>query len=339
MRSARGKAIGAVILATLAWGSTPVFIKIFSEPDHFPAIECQEALDPFTQTVGRYGAALIGLLILSLLKKDMRLTRLKRRWWLLMLVPTLPNIALQICWVGAFYFLMPTMASLLAKLATILSLAFTYIFFRDERKLIGSWKFLTAAVVGLGAAVGVVLSSVARPIDPAAARPAAEGAVLLYGALLIVGSSTFWGLYSVGIKFVMRKNAIPSAPAFVIAAVYMVVAFMVLTALFGDYGKFARIGWKLTGLIVLSGTVNIAVPHILYYYSIRRVGVAVTALVTMCTTFITAALSFAVFGEMLTVEQTCLGLVLMTSAAAAVWLSRRDRTAPRKLPLREPPID
>jgi drug/metabolite transporter (DMT)-like permease len=339
MSTPRGKAILAVVLATLAWGTTGVFIRFFSHPGRFAAFADAPRMDPFTQTLGRYGVALGVLLILGLFRRRMRIDRLKGRWWLLMLVPAVPNIAMQVFWVSAYYYAKPIMVSLLAKLAVLLSLTFTYIFFRDERRLIGNWRLLGAALLGVGAAVGVVLAAAPAGPSPAATHSAADGADLVVGALLVVGSSTCWALYSVGVKFVMRREPIPSGGAFVIAAVYMVAAFAVMTAIWGRYGLFARAGWPVLGLLVLSGTLNIAIPHVLYYYSIRHLGVAVTALVTMCTTFVTAALSIPIFQEVLTVGQLGFGAMLMGSAATAVWLSRRRIRPPREPSMPEPPIE
>jgi len=330
MSSSRGTAVSAALGATLGWGCTPVFIKLFTQPSKIPWLAGAPNLDLFTQTLGRYGAAFIVLLIMGLFQRSMRVTRLKARHWGLMLIPSVPNIVMQVFWVGAYYFeIGPTTISLLSKLSTILSLTFTYLFFRDERRLLGNRRFLLLAMAGVGCAVGVVLS----------AGKLEFGTVGL-GALFIVGSSTFWALYSVGIKYVMRREAIPSGGAFVIAAAYMVAAFAVMTLIRGDYTLFARAGWRLNVLLAVSGAVNIAIPHVLYYHSIRRLGVAVTALVTMCGTFITAAVSFAVFRETLTTGQILFGLALMASAAGAVWLSRATQPhAEPKTPLREPAID
>jgi drug/metabolite transporter (DMT)-like permease len=331
MSSTRGKAVAAALGATLGWGCTPVFIKLFGNPREVSWLAGAPELDLFTQTLGRYGAALIALLVMGLFQQSMRLTRLKARHWGLMLIPSVPNIIMQVFWVGAFYFdIAPTMGSLLAKLSTILSLAFTYLFFRDERRLLGNRWFLLMAAAGVGSAVGVVLT----------AGELKFGTVGL-GALFLVGSSIFWALYSVGIKYVMRREPIPSGGAFVIAAAYMVAAFAVMTLIGGRYSLFLEAGWKLNVLLAVSGVVNIAVPHVLYYHAIRRLGVAVTALVTMCGTFVTAALSVAVFGQMqLTLGQILFGLALMASAGGAVWLSHsKQPDAEPKTPLREPAID
>jgi drug/metabolite transporter (DMT)-like permease len=323
--SQRRRGILAVIVATCGWGTTPVIIRLLGHASEYPQwFGTVPDLDPYTQTIGRYGVALIVLLLMGLFSPSMRLRRLKGRYWLWMLVPGMPNIVMQVCWVNAYYHrIMPTMGMLLSELSLVLSLAFTYAFFRDERHVIGSRSFLLLVLLALGAAAGVVVMA---PLQ------GAELPVFGLGVLFICGSSLFWAFYSVGIKFATQRKQIPSGPAFLIASVYMVAAFAVMTAFAGGYEKLAQIGWRLSAVVALGGCVNIAIPHVLYYYAIRRLGIATAALVTLCATFVTAAVSFAVFGEMLTLGQIGFGAVLMASAGAAVWLGevRRGRAVVRR---------
>jgi drug/metabolite transporter (DMT)-like permease len=83
-------------------------------------------------------------------------------------------------------------------------------------------------------------------------------------------------------------------------------------------------GWN---AVVLSGITGIALGHVLYYTSLRRLGATTPSLVQLAQPFIVVVISYFVFREKLSVPQLVFGIVLVAGSAMAI-LSKKDTSPP-----------
>jgi drug/metabolite transporter (DMT)-like permease len=74
-------------------------------------------------------------------------------------------------------------------------------------------------------------------------------------------------------------------------------------------------GWVST---IVSGILGIAVGHVLYYISIRRLGSTTPSLVQLAQPFIVVVVSYFVFGELFNIPQLIFGVILVAGSATAL---------------------
>jgi len=75
----------------------------------------------------------------------------------------------------------------------------------------------------------------------------------------------------------------------------------------------------------MSGIIPIALAHVIFYASIKRIGTTIPSLVLLLTPFSVLALSNAIFGEKLSLGQWFSGLVLIVGAGLALWAQKSLR--------------
>jgi drug/metabolite transporter (DMT)-like permease len=83
-------------------------------------------------------------------------------------------------------------------------------------------------------------------------------------------------------------------------------------------------GWN---AVVISGVTGIALGHVFYYISIRRLGATTPSLVQLTQPFIVVVISYFVFSERLSVPQLFFGIILVAGSALAI-LAKKDTATP-----------
>jgi drug/metabolite transporter (DMT)-like permease len=135
---------------------------------------------------------------------------------------------------------------------------------------------------------------------------------MLYGFL--------WGLYAIAVKVAFR--GIDSRIGFSVVSIYTVVALFILTMFMGQPNKCLEMpvsGWV---SIVVSGVMGIALGHVFYYISIRRIGSTTPSLVQLAQPFIVVVVSYFIFGESLNALQWVFGIVLVAGSATAIFAEK-----------------
>ena len=140
---------------------------------------------------------------------------------------------------------------------------------------------------------------------------------LLYGLL--------WGFYAVAVKVAFR--GIDSRIGFSVVSIYTVVALFILTMFMGQPSKCLEMSFGGWNAVVISGVTGIALGHVFYYISIRRLGATTPSLVQLAQPFIVVVISYFIFGERLSVPQLVFGVVLVAGSAMAI-LAKRDADSP-----------
>jgi drug/metabolite transporter (DMT)-like permease len=276
----------------ICWSSAPLFIKYLTG-----------YLDLWTQNLLRYLAAC--LFWLPFLLADARAGRLPKAVWKRALLPFIPNIIMQTLWAAAFYYIDPGFASLLSMTAFLWVIILSIIFFSDERRLLGNRLFRLSILLSVVGLAGVMLF---HPAFMLSYTKIGIAIVLLYGLI--------WGFYGVAVKIAFRD--IDSRTGFSVVSVYTVVGLFVLTLFMGEPQKCLEmpfVGWAAA---VVSGVTGIALGHVLYYTSIRRIGSTTPSLVQLAQPFVVVVISYFVFSEALNPLQWVFGIVLIAGSASAI---------------------
>ncbi|MFH1371221.1 MAG: DMT family transporter [Planctomycetota bacterium] len=276
----------------ICWSSAPLFIEYLT--GH---------LDLWTQNLLRYAAAC--LFWLPFLIADARAGRLPKAVWNRALLPFIPNIIMQTLWAAAFYYIDPGFASLLSMTGFLWVIILSIIFFAEEKRLLGNRLFRLSILLSVVGLAGVIFF---HPAFMQSYTKMGITIVLLYGLI--------WGFYGVAVKIAFRD--IDSRTGFSVVSIYTVVALFILTMFMGQPQKCLDMplaGWVAT---VVSGVTGIALGHVLYYTSIRRLGSTTPSLVQLAQPFVVAVISYFVFSEVLNPLQWGFGIVLIAGSALAI---------------------
>jgi drug/metabolite transporter (DMT)-like permease len=285
----------------ICWSSAPLFIKYLTG-----------YLDLWTQNVLRYVAAC--LFWLPVLLVAAKKGQLPKAVWKRALLPFIPNIFMQNLWTAAFYHIDPGFASLLSTTAFLWVIILSVIFFADERQHLSSrlfWLSIFLSILGL---MGVIFSN---PAFTLSYTIIGISVTLLYGLL--------WGIYAVLVKVAFR--GIDSRIGFSVVSIYTVIALFILTMFMGQPSKCLELSFYGWNAIVISGITGIALGHVFYYTSLRRLGATTPSLVQLAQPFIVVVISYFVFSERLSVPQLVFGVVLVAGSAMAI-LAKRDADSP-----------
>jgi drug/metabolite transporter (DMT)-like permease len=251
---------------------------------------------------------------LPFLLAEARAGRVPRAVWKRALLPFIPNIVMQNLWAAAFYYIDPGFASLLSTTAFLWVIILSVIFFADERRLLASRLFWLSVVMSAAGLTGVMFF-----------HPAFTHSYTIIGIVIILCYGFIWGLYAVAVKVALR--GIDSRIGFSVVSIYTVIALFILTLFVGQPQKCLEMPFNGWAAVVVSGVTGIALGHVLYYVSIRRLGTTTPSLVQLAQPFIVVVISFFVFGEKLNFMQLIFGVILVAGSAMAI-LSKSNTVSP-----------
>ena len=285
----------------ICWSSAPIFIKYLTG-----------YLDLWTQNLLRYGAAC--LFWLPFLFITAKKGQLPKAVWKRALLPFIPNIITQNLWAAAFYYIDPGFASLLSTTAFLWVIILSVIFFANEKQHLSNRLFRLSIILSLVGLMGVMFF-----------HPAFTRSYTIIGIAMIILYGLIWGLYAVAVKVAFR--GIDSRTGFSVVSIYTVVALFILTMFMGQPSKCLEMPFGGWAAVVISGVTGIALGHVFYYISIRRLGATTPSLVQLAQPFIVVVISYFVFSERLSVPQLVFGVVLVAGSALAI-LAKKDTATP-----------
>jgi drug/metabolite transporter (DMT)-like permease len=285
----------------ICWSSAPLFIKYLTG-----------YLDLWTQNLLRYAAAcLFWLPFLFIAAKK---GQLPKSVWKRAILPFIPNIISQNLWAAAFYYIDPGFASLLSMTAFLWVIILSVIFFADERQHLSNRLFRLSIILSLVGLMGVMFF-----------HPAFTHSYTIIGIVIVILYGIIWGLYAIAVKVAFR--GIDSRIGFSVVSIYTVVALFILTMFMGQPGKCLEMTFNGWFAVIVSGVTGIAMGHVFYYISIRRLGPTTPSLVQLAQPFIVVVFSYFLFSEKLSVPQLVFGVVLVAGSALAI-LAKRDSSSP-----------
>ncbi len=286
MRSRRKGYLG--ILGTLIlWSWAVIFIKILAS-----------YFDPITQNFYRYSSAALALTIISAsLSNTRKHVRLKITWTLI--VPAIMVFLYQIFTVYGIYMTEATIAALLMRTNVIFTNAMSFLLFEEERRLIGTRKFMLGLLIAFIGIIGVTLRD-SHDI----------GALTIdLGALMVLLGTIFWASYTVSVKISLREAdpLILTTIVFSLASLF----FLPVTLLLGDIGLVMKVSPDVNLMLIGSGILCVGIGNFLNYIAIMELGVAVTASLQLMTPLLTGVFSYMVMGERLTEMDLLFGGLLL----------------------------
>jgi drug/metabolite transporter (DMT)-like permease len=286
----------AAVLATVLIWSTPSLFQFY----------LNRFYDPFAQNFYRYSIAFLAILPLAIHRFRRSGPRLGWNVVGICLLPALPNVVHQITQVVSLFYMGPGVYAVFIRSSVIMTALLALIFFPEERWIIRQWQFQLGTLLGLFGAVGVFWF---QPSQGTSRQ------VSLGGLAIAFTASFCWALYGVLVK--------KPAAQFGTIRSFGVISFLTsamlfpLTWAFGKIGTPFQVAAEVNWILIGSAVLCITLAHVLYYFAIREIGVALSQTLQLLTPLGALALSAWIFHERLTATQLVCAVVLLFGAFLA----------------------
>ncbi len=293
--------IGAatIILTLVGWSSIPLFLKHFSH-----------VIDAWTANGWRYTfSALVWLPVLVL---GWRRKSLPPGLWKAALWPSVFNTVAQACFALAPYYVDPGLMTFSLRIHIVFVTVGAAIFFAAERRVIRtSWFLVGVALVFLGAAGTIAL------------KPGGIGGGTARGVALSLASGFLYACYSLAVRRTM--HGMNPLQAFAAISQYTAVGVMIPMFIWGKHGGADALGLSPSQMTLLlaSALIGIGLGHTLYYVSMARLGLAVSAGVVQLQPVLVSIASYFMFGERLTIPQWICGGAAIAGAGMILLAQQR----------------
>ena len=301
-QSAKATAVACLVVATLCWGSIPIFLRYFTN-----------FLGPWTVNGIRYSTAAVFWLpfVLVLWPRSRReASSASRSPWRDALVPFLVNVFGQVGYGVSPYFLPASTIGFALRVSFLFTVVLGFVFLAEERPLARRPAFWLGAVASL-AGVALLFAGRLRLGD----------GNFLVGMAILLAATLSWGAYGVSVRKFMAPY--PARLSFGIISIYTSSVLLVLMVALGRLGRLADLSLGLWGMLIGSGLLGVAFGHVLYFRALHRLGPIVCAGVMLATPFVTYLGAALFLGERLTVVQFAGGLLVVVGGA--VLLMTRSR--------------
>ncbi len=283
--------IVTILLTLGGWTSIPLFLRYFAE-----------LIDPWTANGWRY--ALSSLIWAPVLVWVWRKGTTPKGLWRAALLPSAFNAAAQVGFGVAPYYISPGLMTFSLRFQIVFVAIAAAIMFPAERAIIRKPMFITGLCMVLVGTFSTILLN-----------PSGLGGGTGWGVALSIAS----GLGYAGYALAVRKQMQGMNPIVAFAAVSQYTS-LVLVVLMLILGK--QSGWAVFELsqpnlwyLALSSVVGIGLGHTFYFFSIARLGLAVSAGVVQLQPITVSIASAILFHEMLTSGQWVTGVIAISGAA------------------------
>lgn len=293
-----------ILLTLLGWSSIPLFLKHFAS-----------SIDPWTANGWRYTiSALIWLPVIFHYR--LRGT-FPRGLWKAALVPSVFNIAAQVCFAIAPYKIDPGLLTFSMRLQIVFLTAGAAVLFAAERRIIRSGGYIAGMSMVILGTIGTLILN-----------PGGLGGGTAAGVTLAIGAGFLYASYALAVRHYM--HGLPSLVAFAVISQYTAAAILALMLIFGkDHGaQVFELSVNQQALLALSAVIGIGLGHTLYFASIARLGLAVSAGVVQLQPIAVSIGSFFLFNERLTTGQWAMGVTAVIGAG--LMLVAQHRVAGRE---------
>jgi len=300
--------VATIVLTLIGWSSIPLFLKYFSD-----------FIDPWTANGWRY--AISAVLWMPVLVWAYSRRRVPNKLWTAAFIPSIFNALGQICFAWAPYLIDPGLMTFGLRLQIVFVAIGAATLFASERALLRRPAFLIGLIVVAGGTLATVLF-----------KDGGFQAKSTLGIIIAIASGLFYACYALSVrKFMTGMNPIVAFAA--VSQYTSLVLVLLMLVIVPDHGVGV---FKLTDtqllLLVVSSVVGIGLGHTLYFYSIGRLGVAVSAGVVQLQPFIVSIFSVFMFNEKLLPIQWVTGCIAVCGAAIMLvtqhrWAMQRAKEA------------
>ena len=290
----------------LSKGYAAVFatVVIWSAPSLFQYY-LNDYYDPWAQNFYRYAVACAAIAPFAIYWSR-RGPAISRRAILLCLIPCLPNVVHQVTQVMALFYMGPGVYAIFTRSSVIFTALLALFFFPEERYVIRQWQFIVGTLLGLIGAFGVIWFQAGF----------VTGHIPLAGLAIAFTATFCWALYGI---FVKRPSAeLGSIRSFGLISLITSALLLPLTLAFGNITTPLQVTWEVNANLVISAVTCITLAHILYYISIREIGVALAQTLQLLCPAGALALSWWIFGERLNAAQLWSAGILLFGAFLAM---------------------
>lgn len=305
------------MLTLLSWAAVPLFLRQF---------RLDGVIDPYTANGWRYGlSALFWLPYLAWLASK---GRLPRALLLAAAVPVGFNILGQTAFAWGPTLLEPGFFSFVFRIQIVFVTLGAYVLFPPERAVLHTVRYWVGVALVAAGSVGLFLFRDQSAVAGHTSAP--HDGTFWLGVAVAVASGVLFAGYGLSVRYFVSKYH-PVA-AFGVICQFTAVGMVCVMLVMGRGHGASALGmnafqWT---MLILSAFIGIAISHVTYYASLRRLGVSVTSGVIQLQPIITAAGSMLIFGERMTGLQWLSGLVgvggalLMLAAGASVHTKKAD---------------
>lgn len=274
------------MMATFIWIWPPIIITILSS-----------YFDNFSQNFYRFLAASVVLVIINLIcyKEEFLkgLRNIKK-----FILPTALIFVFQTTWVWGLSIITPTLAILITRSSILFVILFSFLLFKDERKIIKSRAFISGSLLATIGVVGVITGGGDLHLNDF--NP---------GILLMLIVAILWALYIL----VMKKRVEKTEPLVAAGIIYTlsVPLFFISSLFWGDLSDISKASLSINILLFVSGVLGVGIANAFNFRSIKLVGTVISSTFVLLTPFFTGIASYFIFQEVLTISQILFGVTLI----------------------------
>ncbi len=286
----------AAVLATVVIWSMPSLFQYY----------LNRFYDPWSQNFFRYSVACVAIAPFVFFYRRRQGPPLNARAFLICLLPCFPNVVHQVTQVIALFYMGPGVYAIFTRSSVIFTALLALIFFPEERYVIRQWRFQVGTLLGLIGAFGVIWF-----------QNGFQAGHIPWPGLAIAFTATFcWALYGI---FVKRPSAqLGPIRSFGVISLMTSAFLLPLTLAFGKVATPLHVTWQVNANLVVSAITCITLAHVLYYISIREIGVALAQTLQLLCPVGALALSWWIFGERLNAAQAWSAGILLVGAFLAM---------------------
>ncbi len=304
--AARTQGTVMILLTLLGWTSIPLFLWHFAHGEH--------RTDAWTVNGWRYGVSALlwaPVLVLGLWRRN-----LPTGLWRAALVPSIFNTIAQVAFAIAPYMVTPGLMTFSMRLQIIFLTVGAALLFPAERRVIRTTGYLAGMTMVMGGTAATLLL-----------QPGGLGGGTAWGVAISIGAGLFYAAYGLSVRKWMQ--GFHPFTAFAAVSQYTAAAIVVLMLILGEHH--GATAWSLPEgqfwLLMLSAIIGIGLGHTLYFASISRLGLAVSAGVVQLQPITVSIGSFFFFQEKLTLPQWIGGTIAI--GGAVLMLIAQHRLKPQ----------
>lgn len=308
----RGSAVATIILTLIGWSSIPLFLRYF-----------KDYIDPWTANGWRY--AISSILWLPVLVWAYRRARVPDGLWRAAIVPSIFNAAGQVAFAWAPYLIDPGLMAFGVRLQIVFVAVGAAVMFPMERELLRHRPFLIGLIVVACGTLATV-----------ALKPGGFEVKSALGIIIAIASGLLYACYSLSVRRWMSGMN----PVVAFAAVSQYSSAILVVLMFGFAPRLGMGVDALTstqfGLLALSSVIGIGIGHTLYFYSLGRLGVAVSSGVVQLQPFLVSVASIWLFKEQMRPVQWLTGAIAICGAGVMLvaqhrWAAAREAKRQRDM--------
>jgi len=295
------KGIYSLLVTAFAWSWPNVMIRMLKDD-----------FDVFTQSFFRYVAASIFLFAVGLIISRKGIIDAAKNYKML-LIPALIMAVHQIFFTAGVCMTSAVVSSLMGRLNAVIIPALSFIFYEDERRIVGNKTFILGAFLAFAGVAGVILGRKSTELDG-----------FNLGAVFIVIGTICWSVYAVYIKKLVRSIDPLAIIAFV--SLLSIIFFLPVVLVVGDIGKVTSVSTGKLAILFGSGILGVGVGNVFYYHAIKSVGTSIASVFFLLLPLSVGVIAFFVLGETLTVVQIVCGAVLVFGCWIVTKLAKKTRS-------------